>query len=144
MKIDFKNRDSFKLCGYSVETNLDSALEDIGDLCEKYEEKLLKLTDSNLYGVMWYSEGHNYVYAVAIEYEDNFNKENMEFIEIPSAYFAIATVPENMSVIEAWTVYFEKSLPELGYLPDYEHGLFFESYDNNGTCELWTPVKKEE
>ena len=146
MKIRFEKVDSFKVFGYKVETNLDSASEDIGLLCNKYEEVLLKLADGNsLYGLMWYTEGHNYYYLIGIDDESALMKNNIndfDTIEIPSSNFAIATVPENMDIIEAWTVYFESELPKLGYVPDAEHGKYFELHKSNGICELWTPVIK--
>jgi len=70
-------------------------------------------------------------------------KREMTAVTIPAANFAIATVPNNMDTIEAWTQYFEKELPLLGYIPDAEHGRYFEFYNANEKCELWTPVKKQ-
>lgn len=147
MEINFKKRDSFKVFGYKVETNLDSAIGDIGFLWSKYEEFLLKFNNNKnpLYGLMWYTEGHNYFYLIGIDdnkllLENNFN--DFDTIEIPSSNFAIASVPKNMDLIEAWTIYFEEKLPELGYIPDSNHGKYFEAHYNDGTCELWTPVIK--
>jgi AraC family transcriptional regulator len=49
-----------------------------------------------------------------------------------------------MSAVEAWTDYFDNALPEAGYAPDTDHGMYFEFYpgDNLSSCQLWTPVKK--
>jgi len=160
MKIHFEKRDSFRVSGFAVETSLDSAVVDVAYLWEKYEKKLLDLAngESPLYGLMWYTENHNYFYLLGIEDNDNsitdiFNninninsnnensKNEIVSVDIPSACFGIATIPEEMDVIEAWTQYFEVELPKLAYLPDDEHGKYFESYFD-GVCEFWTPVKK--
>jgi len=157
MKIRFEKRNSFKVLGFAVETNLDSAIEDVGYLWENYEKKLLDLAngESPLYGIMWYTEDHNYFYLLGIEDNDNFisdiidninvsdeNSKNEVFsVDIPSACFGVATIPEEMDGIEAWTQYFEVELPKLSYLPVDEHGKYFESYFD-GVCEFWTPVKK--
>lgn len=147
MEVRFENRDSFNVVGFAVEANLDSAVEDIGLLCEKYEKSLLKLANKNpLYGVMWYTKDHNYFYLIGIEDNTNLVEKNLDnpiSLKIPSAKFAIATLPKNMDLIEAWTVYFESKLPNLGYVPDNNHGIYFEAHNDNGTCELWTPIKKE-
>lgn len=160
MKIRFEKRDSFRVSGFAVETNLDSAVEDIAYLWKNYEKQLLSLVndESPLYGLMWYTKDHNYFYLLGIEDNDNSitsnvndisnansNNENSKnevvSIDIPSACFGIATIPEEMDGIEAWTRYFEVELPKLAYLPDGEHGKYFESYFD-GVCEFWTPVKK--
>ena len=60
---------------------------------------------------------------------------------IPAANFSVATIPADMSTVEAWTQYFEKELSTLKYEPDAEHGKYFEFYNERGNCELWTPVK---
>ncbi|WP_409200446.1 GyrI-like domain-containing protein [Methanobrevibacter sp. DSM 116169] len=147
IKVRFENRDSFNVVGYAVETNLDSAVEDIGLLCEKYEKKLLKLANKNpLYGVMRYTENHNYFYLIGIEDNEGLVEKKLDnpiSLTIPSTTFAIATPPKNMDLIEAWTIYFESKLPNLGYVPDSDHGIYFESHNDDGVCELWTPIKKE-
>lgn len=147
MEVRFENRNSFNVVGYAVETNLDSAVEDIGLLWEKYEKSLLKLANKNpLYGVMWYTENHNYFYLLGIEDKTSLVEENNNdsiSLKVPSAKFSIATPPKNMDLIEAWTIYFESKLPNLGYVPNNDHGIYFESHHDNGICELWTPVKKE-
>lgn len=157
MKIHFEKRDSFRVVGFAVETNLDSCIEDVGSLWENYEKKLLNLANSEspLYGLMWYTEDHNYFYLLGIEDSDNSisdiitntnsndenSKDEIFSVDIPSACFGVANIPKEMDTIKAWTKYFEVELPKLEYLPDDEHGKYFESYFD-GVCELWTPVKK--
>lgn len=144
MQIRFENSDSFNVCGYAVETILSSSGNDVGELWEKHKDTLLALPDSKscLYGVMWYTENHKYFYLLGIKSEKP-PKSDMISVTIPAANFAIATAPNPKDTIEAWTQYFETELPRLGYLPDAEHGRYFEFYNSNEECELWTPVNKQ-
>ena len=143
MKIRFESRTGFIVHGYAVETILSSCENDVGQLWEKYKESLLCIPESEscLYGVMWYSENHRYYYHLGI-LSDIPHKSDMTAVIIPAADFAIADVPKSMDTIEAWTQFFEKELPLLGYIPDAEHGRYFEFYGASGECELWTPVIK--
>ena len=143
MKIRFENRNGFTVHGYAVETELSSCDKDVGQLWERHKENLLSIPESKscLYGVMWYTENHRYYYHLGIQC-DKPPKSDMTAVMIPAACFAIADVPKNMDTIEAWTQYFEKELPLLGHTPDAEHGKYFEFYNSNNKCELWTPVKK--
>ena len=141
MQIRFEDRDSFRVFGYAIETILSSCDNDVGQLWEKHKDALLALPESKscLYGVMWYTESHKYFYHLGISSDTPFNND-MTVAVIPTAHFAVATVPDGMDTVEAWTLYFEKELPSLGCTPDAEHGMYFESYRADGICELWTPV----
>ena len=144
MKIRFENTNNFIVHGYAVETVLSSAENDVSQLWEKHKDYLLSIPESNscVYGVMWYTENHKYFYLLGIRSEKP-PKSDMTAIAIPAANFAIATVPDNMDIMQAWTQYFEKELPLLGYLPDAKHGRYFEFYNSSNECELWTPVNKQ-
>ena len=141
MDIRFVKRETFTVTGYAVETDLAASAKDIGSLWDKYEEKLLSFPTSGscLYGVMWYTKNHRYYYLLGIHGE-NTTMSKVVQAKIPTACFAVASVPEGMPAIDAWTVFFEKELPTLGFVPDVEHGRYFEFYDKDGACELWTPV----
>ena len=143
MEIRFENKDDFIVHGYAIETILSSAEKDVGQLWAQHKDALLAISESQLclYGIMWYMQDHKYFYLLGIQSEKPL-KSDMISVEIPTADFAVATVPNNMTEIEAWTQYFEKELPSLGYIPDTEHGKYFEFYSADGACELWTPVKK--
>jgi len=143
MEIQIKQQNDFIVHGYAVETILSSCEKDVGQLWEKYKEDLLSIHESKscLYGVMWYTENHKYFYLLGLKSE-KMPKSDMTAVVIPAADFAVATVPSDMDTVEAWTQYFEKELPVLGYEPDAGHGRYFEFYDENGNCELWTPVIK--
>ena len=142
MKIRFEKNNDFNICGYAVETILSSCEKDVGELWKKHKDNLLSISKNKscLYGVMWYTEDHKYFYLLGIKSEKSL-KSDMTTVTIPAANFAVATIPNSVSTIEAWTQYFEKELPALKYEPDAEHGKYFECYDEHGSCELWTPVK---
>ena len=144
MKIRFEKLNDFTVHGYAIETVLSSCEKDVGQLWEQYKEGILSIPESKscLYGVMWYTENHMYFYLLGMRSEKP-PKSDMMMVAIPAAHFAVATVPRDMDTVEAWTQYFEKELPALRYEPDAEHGKYFEFYDENGNCELWTPVKKQ-
>ena len=143
LKVRFENRKKFYVYGYAVETELNSSENDVGLLWENHRRILQSIPTSQscLYGVMWYTEGHRYYYHLGICSKTPL-MEDMTAVMIPSACFAIATVPNDMTIVEAWTEYFENELPSLGYIPDSEHGKYFEFHDADGKCELWTPVKE--
>ena len=142
MKIRFTEENDFSVHGYAIETILSSCEKDVGQLWEKHKEDLLAfpISKSCLYGVMWYTKNHKYFYLLGVKSEIS-PKSDMMTVTIPAANFAIASVPENMDTVEAWTQYFEKELPALMREPDAVHGKYFEFYDEDGNCELWTPIK---
>ncbi|MDR3090760.1 MAG: GyrI-like domain-containing protein [Clostridiales bacterium] len=115
MEIRFENKADFIVRGYAVETILSSSEKDVGQLWEKHKEDLLAIPESksSLYGVMWYTENHKYFYLLGIKNEKP-PKSDMTAVTIQAANFAIATVP----------------------------GKYFEFYNAEGACELWTPVTK--
>lgn len=48
------------------------------------------------------------------------------------AEFAVLHVPASLPAVDAWTQYYEKILPEAGYVPNKEHGIDFEYYPHGG------------
>lgn len=142
MDIRFEDRGAFVVSGYAAETSPATNDTDLGALWEEYRDKLIALPESraSLYGVLWYTENHSYFYLLGIEAPGSLLEGASTSVEIPAARFAVATVPDNMTAAAAWTEYFDKALPALGFAPDAEHGKYFEYYDQHGVCELWTPV----
>jgi AraC family transcriptional regulator len=148
MKIALKNRDSFYICGYMIETSLDTCGKDLEKLWREYETKKEDLfkhygRKDDFYGLMWYTQLHRYCYLIGIEVEDITKApEGAICKHIPSSLYAIATVPAKTPATDAWTEYFEAALPALGYSPDASHGLYFEYYSNGESkdYELWTPA----
>ena len=146
MKIRFENRDKFKVCGYVTESDQENNDRDLEELWSKYEDKLRKMPESKscVYGVMWYTdETHKrYCYLLGIE-TDEFQND-MTFVEVPTGHFAVATVPKEMDAKEAWAEFFYKAIPASGFMPDENHGIYFEFFNQNGDYELWTPIKPME
>lgn len=143
MKIRFENRDKFKIYGYMAETNSDNNDHDLALLWTKYEMKLKQIPDSNscLYGAMWYTDETHKQYCYLLGIETNKFQDDMLCLEIPTGYFAIATVPQEMTGVEAWTEFFAQELPAKRLVPDENHGIYFEFFDKNGCYELWAPIK---
>jgi predicted transcriptional regulator YdeE len=154
MQMRFMQRDGFQICGYSVETSLDESGTDVAALYNDYfntEKSLLidnvaKNKGAELYGLMWYPEGHKrYRYLVGKE-TANLSEIPIgtELKKIPSALYAVAPLAKDNDGIKAWTDFFFEAIPQAGYVPDYEHGFFFEYYPDgvDGDYELWTPVVK--
>ena len=143
MEIRFESRDKFKVCGYVKETNLENASNEVGQLWDTYENELRKIPESKscLYGVMWYTDDTYKRYCYLIGIETDKIQDDMVSVEIPAGDFAVATVPEEMTDVEAWTDFFFEELPAIGYVPNEGHEIYFEFYDKNGNCELWTSVK---
>lgn len=152
MKIKMIERSALTICGYVVETSLETCEQDLRALWEDFRDgkrkgQLQSLAGSRggIYGLMWYTQNHRYCYLLGMETEVKETGLNSVCIKrVPEARYAVVSVPSNMSVVEAWTLFFEKVLPEAGYMPDSDHGLYFEYYpdEDSETCELWTPVKE--
>lgn len=142
MDIRMEHKADFFVQGYAVETRLSACEDEVGGLWAKWEAALRAMAETSapLYGVMWYTEDNQYVYLLGIQGEGQ-PQNGMTAVKISAAEFAVASVPENMTEIEAWTAFFEMELPLRGYLPDAEHEKYFELHKAAGACELWTPIK---
>jgi predicted transcriptional regulator YdeE len=71
---------------------------------------------NDFYGLMWYTDNHRYYNLIGIE-ADNINKKPTGACGkcVPGTNHSVAHVPPIMSAVDAWTEYFEKTLPESGY-----------------------------
>ena len=141
MDVRFEDRAAFSVSGYATETSPATNDTDLRSLWGEYQDKLTAIPQSGacLYGVLWYTENLSYFYLLGIESGEPLEGASTR-VEIPAARFAIAKVPADKTAAEAWTEFVEKELPARGFAPDSEHGKYFEHYDKNGVCELWTPV----
>jgi AraC family transcriptional regulator len=151
MDIRIIEHDEITIGGIVTETSVETCTKDLNELWKKFEEQKLAEVFRNapgykkgLYGLMWYTQNHRYCYLLGIEIKEA--KTGLDEISIktlPPARYAVVSVPDNMTVLEAWGVFFEKDLPAAGISPVLENGLYFEYYsDEDGkTCELWTPIK---
>jgi predicted transcriptional regulator YdeE len=86
------------------------------------------------------------IYHFGVETPSQYSvTEGATSVEVPAGRFAVATVPEGESILATWHKFFEsfgKGEPALnGATIDLEYPVNFESFDENGTCKLWIPVK---
>ena len=148
LNLVLKERDTFYICGYWVETSLKNCEKDISKLWNDFynkKEKLFKIFGykNDFYGLMWSMENQRYCYLIGIEVNDVNKTPVGAYCKcIPCTNYAIDSVAPTVSAVEAWTEYYEKTLPEAGYIPNSKHGFDFEYYPNGnrGTYELWKPV----
>lgn len=146
--IKFKRRDTFYICGYSVETCLETCEIDLSQLWRNYDLKKDKLFNifgfkNETYGLMWHTENRRYCYLIGIEADKTKESPAGAYLKcIPGAKYSIAYVPPTTAAADAWTEFHEKALPISGHIPDAEHGMNFEyyPYGENGPYQLWTPV----
>ncbi|SET30516.1 AraC family transcriptional regulator [Natronincola peptidivorans] len=146
------NRDELMICGYVVETSVDNCSTELGRLWDDYRnnksDELLEAKyrcKEGLYGLMWYTENHRYCYLLGREIKSTGVElpKSKAIKKIPPARYAVYTVPNNMSVFDAWTVFFEEEIPKEGYEPNAEIGLYFEYYTDkdSNSCQLWAPIR---
>jgi predicted transcriptional regulator YdeE len=148
LSIKVMDRDAFYIIGIMVETSLATAVRDISILEQQYEEyaplSMALRSSQGHYGLMWYTQNHNYCYLLGVSVKKLLpESDNLLCRYIPAARYAVMNVAADQSVFTAWGDLFEKILPAVGWAPDYEHGMFFEYYPDDGAecCQLWTPVK---
>lgn len=147
-------RDTFFVCGYSVETSLAEASNDVAALYDSYFsgakgiliDEATKNTSVEYYGLIWYAKGHErYRYLLGKEAVNSLSvPDGAELVEIPSALYAAVSFEQDYDAIQAWTDFYYETLPQAGYAPDSVHGFAFEYYPNGeqGNYELWTSVVK--
>jgi len=141
MNIRFEDRGAFHVSGFSVESNESSHEKDIALLRYKHEDNLKAIAekDSGLYFVTWLTGEDTYIYHFGIEGQDQ-NLADIIGVEVPAGCFAVATVPAEMPLLEAWGKLFEIDLLPLGYNHDPNAGKYFEFHNNSGV-EIWIPVR---
>lgn len=153
MKFRLFNRSAFSICGYSMETSLETCGPDLKKLWKDYNLTAQKLYDvvgmrEDFYGLMWKTKTSksNYFYLIGIEVaEAKKLPEKAGIKRIPPAEYAVASVPSSISAIDAWTEFYYKVLPDTEYIPALGHVFDFEYYPhgNEKDYELWTPVQKK-
>jgi predicted transcriptional regulator YdeE len=97
---------------------------------------------------MWKTKtsSNSYFYLIGVEKAKTETlPEKSEFKQIPSAKYAVASVPSSLSAVDAWTEFYNRVLPEAGYVPANGHNFDFEYYPHGAgkNYELWTPVQKK-
>jgi predicted transcriptional regulator YdeE len=146
MDIRLENREAFIVSGYSVETSEETLEKDCAILREKYEEKLRSISN-HLYFIAWMEEENVMIYHFGVETSSLAPAtEGATCIEVPATRFAVGTVPEGAPILATWHEFFEafeKEIPALGGATiDLEFPFHFESFDENGICELRSPIKQ--
>jgi predicted transcriptional regulator YdeE len=141
MDVRISNRNTFYISGYSMETSEENLEKDCAMLREKYEDKLRPISD-HLYFLSWMSKESVLIYHFGVEAANlTPATEGATCIEVPAACFAITTVPEGVPILATWHEFFEKGIPSIGASIDMDYSFYFESFDENGVCELGIPVK---
>jgi len=143
MNLKFEKRNTFYVSGYSMETSEESLEKDCLMLREKYEDRLRSVSH-NLYFLSWATKEGVMVYHFGVETTSKAPvTEGANCIEVPATCFAVATVPEGAPILTTWHEFFEKGLSSLGADIDMDYRFFFESFDENGVCRLWIPVRQK-
>lgn len=148
MTIKLCEKEEFYVCGYFVETSLETCGPDIGKLWRDFKAKKAELYAScgahdDFYGLMWKTQGDRYCYLIGVAADQSAAiLKGATFKHIPRAKYAVAKVPASISAVDAWTEFYYKVLPEAGLTPNAAHGLDFEYYpcEDYNFYELWTPV----
>ena len=151
--MELVKRETFFICGYTVETNAAQNDLDISELYQNFfddnkEAELLRLNGSKkgYYGLSWYTQKHNkYCYLLGIEVdEENEPPEKALLKKVAKTTYAVARYPKDKNIIEAWSEFFYTDIPNEGYTPNEKYNLYFEYYpkDVKGDYELWIPVLK--
>ena len=142
MKLRIEEKSTFYISGYPIETSEAELEKDCAKLREKYEDKL-RAVSNHLYFASYASKEGAMTYMLSVETASlTPATEGATCIEIPATRFAIATVPEGANILATWHEFFETGLASLGAAIDMEYRFYFESFDENGICELWIPVLK--
>ena len=140
MEIRIEQRDDFTIHGYLIETLATDESYDAKSIDLRSEhEASLRATAAVLYGATWFTdEGELYYLFGAAEELD----ARHDSVLIPAGVFAVATVPDDMPLIQAWTeMWEEKGLPATGYRY-IEAAKCFELFGAAGLREIWVPVEK--
>lgn len=155
MEINFVEKETFFVCGYSVETTLEQNDKDISALYEDFfrsgkETALMKLKGSKkgYYGLSWYTQGNEkYCYLLGIEAsKENTVPENAVLKEVPKTTYAMVRFPKGEDILKAWNDFFYYAIPGAGFKVNEAHNRYYEYYPGSvhGEFELWVPVVKAE
>jgi predicted transcriptional regulator YdeE len=142
VKLRLEKKAAFFVSGDSVVTSEEALEKDCAMLRNKYEDKLRTVSD-HLYFLSWANNEGAMVYhfCVATPNQEPAT-EGAVSVEVPAARFAIATVPEGANILASWHEFFDGGIPSLGVQIDMDYWYYCESFDKNGICELWIPVKE--
>jgi len=114
MDIRIENRNGFSIKGYLIETLATDESYDAKSIAlREHHEKALRKNSAVLYGATWFTADEKLYYLFGSEQGDDGSKDS---VNIPSGVFAVATVPHDMQLIQAWVAMWEEGgLPSTGY-----------------------------
>ncbi|MCL2354032.1 MAG: effector binding domain-containing protein [Defluviitaleaceae bacterium] len=138
MDMRIEKRDAFCVSGYYMETSEETLERDCALLREKYEGKLRAISP-NLYFVAWMSADNKMIYQLSVETPGE-TPEGMNRVEVPAGRFAVGTVPKGANILATWHEFFATVEASLDVAIDVEYPIHFEYFDENGNCELWSPI----
>jgi hypothetical protein len=140
------------IAGFYVETTLENSANDVGALYDAFlnngQKEILNTITGNeteYYAVLWYTEQHKkYKYLLGQEVNEEISEKNIEMKIIKKGTYCCKKFPPEYDGIKAWTEFYEKDIPEIGYKPKETDDIAFEYYPNglNGEYELWSLVEK--
>ncbi|MCL2559675.1 MAG: GyrI-like domain-containing protein [Turicibacter sp.] len=139
MKMRLEERAGFTISGYLIETlTTDESYDEKSMALRQQYEGSLRTDTSVLYGATWFTNDEKLFYLFGVEQENNSRKDS---VIIPAGLFAVATVPKEMPLIQAWVETWEEDgLPAMGC--DYIEGeVCFELFREDGIREIWVPVR---
>ena len=143
MEMRLEQRDSFMIHGFLIETLATDEGYDEKSIAlrEKYEA-ILRVNNKNLFGATWFTNDEKLYYLFGVE-QTGENQVGNDSVCIPEGLFAVATVPKEMPLIQAWVETWEENgLPSTGH--DYIEGeKCFEVFGENNCREIWVPVVKK-
>lgn len=142
MNLRLETKPAFYVSGYPMETSEATLAQDCATLREQHEETL-RAVSNHLYFASFMGKEDTMTYLLGIATTSlSPATEGATCIEIPATRFAIATVPAGAPILATWHTFFETGIPSLNAEIDMDYPFYFESFDENGACELWIPVKE--
>jgi len=149
MEVKLAQREKTIIGGFSVETTLENSGKEIGELYKEFTNGKMQLLNSfteninEYYGVIWYTKFHE-KYKYLLGQEIIIRSKDFEIKGIPKGQYVYSKFSKGYNGIKAWTEFYEKGIPEIGYKPIEKKDVAFEYYPNglDGDYELWSLVEK--
>jgi len=143
MDMRLEKRNGFSISGYLIETlPTDESYDAKCIELRRNHEDSLRENASVLYGATWFTNEVNLYYLFGAE-QISQNHAGNSSVSIPEGLFAVATVPNDMPLIQAWNEIWKTGLLSIGY--NYiEAEKCFELFGEKNEREIWVPVVKSD
>ena len=141
MDIRIEKMDGFTIRGYLIETLATDESYDIKSIALRNKhEASLRANEATLYGATWFTNDGNLYYLFGAKQAGQ-KHAGSDSVYIPGGLLAVAAVPKDMPLIQAWGEMWETGLPSVGcsYI---EAEKCFELFGENNAREIWVPVVK--